>query len=96
MFSDLLSCTLFFNIPEDDTPMVRRAAAGKLGEFATAIHEKEKSKTDHALKASLKFRLNTLNHGCTLGHFICLHLRITLFELFEILGFLATSLINVR
>jgi len=30
----------FGTLCEDDTPMVRRAASGKLGEFATAIHQK--------------------------------------------------------
>ena len=33
---------LFSTLCEDDTPMVRRAASGKLGEFAAAIFEKSK------------------------------------------------------
>ena len=34
----------FGTLCEDDTPMVRRAASGKLGEFATAIHQKSQGK----------------------------------------------------
>ena len=35
----------FGTLCEDDTPMVRRAASGKLGEFATAIHQKSQGKS---------------------------------------------------
>jgi serine/threonine-protein phosphatase 2A regulatory subunit A len=36
---------LFQSLCHDDTPMVRRAAAGKLGEFAKVV-ELEKMRTD--------------------------------------------------
>ena len=36
----------FGTLCEDDTPMVRRAASGKLGEFATAIHQKSQGKLE--------------------------------------------------
>ena len=36
---------LFGNLCRDDTPMVRRAASGKLGEFAAAINSAESGKS---------------------------------------------------